>query len=179
MKKSTRIGVVFAIVVIAAFAALAEWLVIRNDTITKAPNGLIANVEIGGPFTLVDHKGRTVTEKDYFGSFVLVFFGYTFCPDVCPTALGDIAQAIDELDTDAVGVIPLMITIDPDRDTPAVLAEYVPLFHDRLIGLTGTRKQIKDIADLYRVFFSRAENTQFTYYLMDHTSFVYLLNPNL
>ena len=74
MKKSTRIGVVFAIVVIAAFAALAEWLVIRNDTITKAPNGLIANVEIGGPFTLVDHKGRTVTEKDYFGSFVLVFF---------------------------------------------------------------------------------------------------------
>ena len=87
MKKSTRMGVVFAIVVIAAFAALAEWLVIRNDTITKAPNGLIANVEIGGPFTLVDHKGRTVTEKDYFGSFVLVFFGYTFCPDVCPTSM--------------------------------------------------------------------------------------------
>ena len=177
MKNSTRIGVVIAIILIAVFAALAEWLVIRNDTITKAPNGLITSVEIGGPFTLVDHKGRTVTEQDYLGSFVLVFFGYTFCPDVCPTALGDIAQAIDELNSDSVGVIPLMITIDPDRDTPAVLGEYVPLFHDRLIGLTGTRKQIKEIADLYRVFFSRAENTQFTYYLMDHTSFVYLLNP--
>jgi cytochrome oxidase Cu insertion factor (SCO1/SenC/PrrC family) len=177
MKKSTRIGVVIAIVLIAAFAALAEWLVVRNDAITKAPNGLIASVKIGGPFTLVDHKGRAVTEQDYLGSFVLVFFGYTFCHDVCPTALGDIAQAIDELGSDSVGVIPLMITIDPERDTPAVLAEYVPLFHDRFIGLTGTKKQIKDIADLYRIFFSRVESTQYTYYLMDHTSFVYLLNP--
>lgn len=177
MKKSTRIGLLLAIVIIAAGAALAEWFVIRNDDVTKAPNGLITSVEIGGPFSLTDHTGRQVTEADYHGNFALVFFGYTFCPDVCPTALGDIALALDELGTDSVAVTPLMISIDPERDTPAVLAEYVPLFHERLVGLTGTVEQIKQVADAYRIFFRRVEDPQYTYYLMDHTSFAYLLDP--
>ena len=177
MKKSTRIGLLLAIIIVAAGAALAEWLVIRNDDVTKAPNGVITSVKIGGPFTLTDHTGRQVTEQDYFGNFALVFFGYTFCPDVCPTALGDIAVALDELGTDSVAVTPLMITIDPERDTPAVLAEYVPLFHERLVGLTGTAEQIKQVADAYRIFYRRDENPQYAAYLMDHTSFVYLLDP--
>jgi cytochrome oxidase Cu insertion factor (SCO1/SenC/PrrC family) len=177
MKKSTRLGLLLAIVIIAAGAALAEWLVIRDDDITKAPSGLIASVEIGGPFSLTDHTGRQVTEQDYLGNFALVFFGYTFCPDVCPTELGDIALALDELGTDSVGVTPLMITIDPERDTPAILAEYVPLFHERLIGLTGTAEAIKQVADSYRIFYRRVEEPEYSYYLMDHTSFAYLLDP--
>ncbi len=177
MKKSTRIGILLAIIVIAAGAALAEWLVIRDDNITKAPSGLITSVEIGGPFTLTDHTGRKVPERDYLGNFTLVFFGYTFCPDVCPTELGDIALALDELGDDSVGVTPLMISIDSERDTPAILAEYVPLFHDRLIGLTGTAEQIKQVADAYRIFYRRIDDPKYTYYLMDHTSFVYLLDP--
>jgi protein SCO1/2 len=177
MKKSTRIGLLLAIVVIAAAAAVAEWLVIRDPDVTKAPTGVIANVQIGGPFTLTDHTGRQVTERDYLGNFTLVFFGYTFCPDVCPTVLGDIALALDELGDDAVAVTPLMITIDPERDTPDKLAEYVPLFHERLIGLTGTTEQIDQVAKAYRIFFRRVEDPNYTYYLMDHTSFVYLLNP--
>lgn len=177
MKKSTRIVLLLAIVVIAAAAAMAEWLVIRNDDVTKAPSGLITSVEIGGPFSLTDHTGRQVTDRDFRGNFTLVFFGYTFCPDVCPTELGDIALALDELGTDSVGVTPLMISIDPERDTPATLAEYVPLFHERLIGLTGTAEQIKEVADAYRIFYRRVEDPKYTYYLMDHTSFVYLLDP--
>ena len=178
MKKSTRIGLLLALVIIAAAAAgLAEWLVIRDPDVTKAPTGIAVNVEIGGPFTLTDHTGRQVTERDYLGNFTLIFFGYTFCPDVCPTALGDIALALDELGDDGAAVTPLLITIDPERDTPATLAEYVPLFHERLIGLTGTTDQIKRVAKAYRIFFRRVEDPNYTYYLMDHTSFVYLLNP--
>lgn len=177
MKKSTRIGLLLAIVVIAAAAGLTEWLVIRDPDVTKAPSGILANVEIGGPFTLTDHTGRQVTERDYLGGFTLVFFGYTFCPDVCPTVLGDIALALDDLGDDAVAVTPLMISIDSERDTPAILAEYVPLFHERLIGLSGTTEQIKQVAAAYRVFYRRAEDPNYTYYLMDHTSFVYLLDP--
>lgn len=177
MKKSTRIGLLLAIVVIAAAAGLAEWLVIRDPDVTKAPSGIIANVEIGGPFTLTDHTGRQVTDRDYLGGFTLVFFGYTFCPDVCPTVLGDIALALDELGDDSVAITPLMISIDPERDTPATLAEYVPLFHERLIGLSGTPEQIKAVGDAYRILYRRVEDPNYTFYLMDHTSFVYLLDP--
>jgi protein SCO1/2 len=177
MKKSTRIGLLLVIVVVAAGAALLEWLVLRDPDVTKAPSGIIANVEIGGPFTLTDHTGRAVTEADFLGNFTLLFFGYTFCPDVCPTVLGDIALALDELGDDAVAITPVLITIDPERDTPEVLAEYVPLFHDRLIGLTGTPEQIKQVADAYRILYRRVEDPSYTYYLMDHTSFVYLLDP--
>jgi protein SCO1/2 len=165
MKKSTRIGILLAIVVVAAIAGVAQWLVIRNDDVTKDASGMVTSVEIGGPFLLTDHTGRQVTEKDYLGNFTLVFFGYTFCPDVCPTELGDIALAL------------VMISIDPERDTPPVLAEYVPLFHERLVGLTGTPEQIKNVADAYRIFYRRVDDPEYSYYLMDHTSFVYLLNP--
>lgn len=177
MKKLTRIGLLLAIVIIAAAAGLAEWLVIRDPDVTKAPSGIIANVEIGGPFTLTDHTGRQVTDRDYLGGFTLVFFGYTFCPDVCPTVLGDIALALDELGDDSVAITPLMISIDPERDTPATLAEYVPLFHERLIGLSGTPEQIKAVGDAYRILYRRVEDPNYTFYLMDHTSFVYLLDP--
>ncbi|NNE86303.1 MAG: SCO family protein [Alphaproteobacteria bacterium] len=177
MKKSTRIGILLAIVVVAVIAGMAQWLVIRNDDITQNANGLVTSVEIGGPFSLTDHTGRQVTEKDYLGNFTLVFFGYTFCPDICPTELGDIALALDELGDLSLAVTPVMISIDPERDTPPVLAEYVSLFHERLVGLTGTAEQIKDVADAYRIFFRRVDDPDYSYYLMDHTSFVYLLNP--
>ncbi|NKB50460.1 MAG: redoxin domain-containing protein [Alphaproteobacteria bacterium] len=177
MKKSTRIGILLAVLVIAVGAGLAQWLVIRNDDVTKAASGLITSVEIGGPFALTDHTGKQVTEKDYLGNFTLVFFGYTFCPDVCPTELGDIALALDELGDDSVAVTPVMISIDPERDTPEVLSQYVSLFHERLIGLTGSPEAIKQVADAYRIFYKRVDDPDYSYYLMDHTSFVYLLDP--
>lgn len=178
MRKSTRIGIFLAVVVAAAIGALLEWRVLRSDDVTKTPAGLTTSVEIGGPFNLTDHTGRAVSERDFRGNFTLVFFGYTFCPDVCPTELGDIALALDELGDDAGKVTPVMISIDPERDTPQVLAEYVSLFHERLVGLTGTPEQVKQVADAYRVFYRKVDDPNYTYYLMDHSSFTYLLDPD-
>jgi len=176
MRKSTRIGLFF-IVTSAIAAAAAGWLVLREPDTANAPGGLITSVDVGGPFTLTDQTGRQVTERDLLGHFVLLYFGYTYCPDVCPTELGSIAAALDELGDDALAVMPVMITIDPERDTPEVLAQYVPMFHERLIGLTGTAEQIKQVASAYRVFYQRVDDPNYGQYLMDHTSFIYLLDP--
>ncbi len=142
-------------------------------------DGLVSSVTVGGPFALTNGVGKTVTPADFAGRHMLVYFGYTFCPDVCPTELGNIAVALDMLDEeDAERVTPIFITIDPERDTPEIVADYVQLFHERLVGLTGTRDQIDQVAQQYRIFFRKVEDPEHTYYLMDHSSFVYLMDDN-
>lgn len=133
---------------------------------------------VGGPFDLVSHEGRTVTDADYRGRLMLVFFGFTYCPDVCPTGLTAIAQAIDLLGPDAVNVAPLFITVDPERDTPEQLREYVRHFHPRLIGLTGAPEKIAAAAKAYRVYYAKARSPGAPpdEYTMDHTSIVYLMD---
>lgn len=135
-------------------------------------------VSMGGPFTLVDTAGATVTEATYRGRWMLVFFGYTFCPDVCPTELQTVAAAMDLLGPAAEAVVPVFITIDPERDTPDALGEYVKLFDDRVVGLTGTTEQIAAAARSYRVYYARARSGDATTYLMDHSSFLYLIGPD-
>lgn len=137
----------------------------------------VAGADVGGPFTLVDHTGRTVTDQDFGGRYLLVYFGFTYCPDVCPTELQTMTQAIDLLGPDADRVQPLFITVDPQRDTADVLADYVRLFHPRLVGLTGTPEQIAEAARAYRVYYAKAPGDDPTHYLMDHSSFVYLMDP--
>jgi protein SCO1/2 len=138
------------------------------------PQGL----SLGGPFSLVDQTGKPVTERDFAGRWMLVYFGYTYCPDVCPTELGTMAEAIDELGPLADKVTPVLITIDPQRDTPEHLADYVARFHPRLIGLSGTPEQVAEVARRYRVFYSKVQRPDATDYLMDHSSFVYLVAPD-
>ena len=108
---------------------------------------------IGGPFELIDHTGQTVTEENFDDRYLLVYFGYAYCPDVCPTELLIMGQAVDELGDLSDEVQPLFITVDPARDTVAALAEYVPAFHPRLVGLTGSEAQIHDAAKAYRVYY--------------------------
>ncbi len=139
---------------------------------------LPAGIVLGGAFSLVDQDGRAVTERDFAGRFLLVYFGFTWCPDVCPTELGTIASAMDELGADAARVTPVLITIDPQRDTPEVMREYVARFHPRLVGLTGTPEQVAEVARRYRVYFARAQRPDLHEYLMDHSSFVYLVGPD-
>lgn len=117
-----------------------------------APPG---TVPIGGPFSLVDHNGRSVTDEDFAGKYLLVFFGFTNCPDVCPTTLGDIAVALEMLGSNAADVQPLFISLDPERDTPDQMAEYVAAFDPRIIGLTGSAEQIAAVASEYRIFFEK------------------------
>jgi protein SCO1/2 len=139
------------------------------------PQGLA----LGGPFQLVDEQGRSTTDRDVSGRFMLVYFGYTFCPDVCPTELGVMSAALDALPpTAAERVVPVFITIDPQRDTPAHLAGYVTGFHPRMKGLTGTAEQIADVARRYRVYYARTQRPEITEYLMDHSSFIYLVGPD-
>lgn len=134
---------------------------------------------IGGPFTLTDHEGNTVTEADFKGRHTLVYFGYTFCPDVCPTELQSITEALEDLGPRADGVTPVFITVDPERDTVPVMADYAGNFHPRLRALTGTMEQIRAATRAYRVYFKKAETAEDDeYYLVDHTSLVYLMGPD-
>jgi protein SCO1/2 len=131
--------------------------------------------QIGGDFTLTNHRGESVTNKDFEGKFMLIFFGYTFCPDVCPTEMQTISLAMEELGDDAENVIPVFISVDPKRDTVEVMADFVDAFHPSLVGLTGTEKQISEVKQKYRVYSQKADDEDPDYYMVDHTSFTYLM----
>lgn len=171
----------------AAFALIAALLVFwgvlwfRGDSRHLAQStglSLPGGVAVGGPFALTDTLGKTVTDQDFRGRWMLVYFGYTFCPDVCPTELQTVADALKQLGPQAEKVAPLFITVDPERDTVAVLAGYVKLFDDRLLGLTGTPEQIAAITRAYRVYYAKANAKDSNAYLMDHSSFLYLMGPD-
>ena len=135
---------------------------------------------IGGPFTLTDHNGNEVTERSFRGKYMLVFFGYTFCPDVCPTTLTDVSTALDILGVEGEKIVPLFISVDPARDTPEHLKEYATYFHPRLVALTGTPKQVAATAKAYRVYYAKAksEGSDPNDYLMDHSVYMYLMSPD-
>jgi cytochrome oxidase Cu insertion factor (SCO1/SenC/PrrC family) len=137
--------------------------------------GVTGAALVGGPFTLTDQHGRRVSDADFRGSFMLVYFGYSFCPDVCPTDLAAMAAAIDRLGPAGEQVQPIFITIDPDRDTVRRLAEYAPLFHPRLVALTGTPEEVAHAARAYRVYYEKAGSGPD--YLMNHSGIVYLMDP--
>jgi protein SCO1/2 len=127
-------------------------------------------------FALTDHHGERRTDQHFRGKLLVVYFGYLFCPDVCPTDLQTIAHAIDELGSVGDAVQPLFVTLDPDRDTPENLKSYVPLFHPRLIGLTGTSEEIRRVAQGYKVYYARTSEPGMSTYLLDHSAFIYLID---
>jgi cytochrome oxidase Cu insertion factor (SCO1/SenC/PrrC family) len=164
------------LIVIIAFAggSLAA-LLLRPGGTTALQS---ARALIGGPFSLTDQDGKRVTEQDYRGKYMLVVFGYTTCPDVCPAELQAMANAMDVLGAKAEQVNPVFITIDPERDTVERVADYVKTFHARFTGLTGSPEEIKQAARAYRVYYAKAEaKDSATGYLMDHSAFIYLMNP--
>jgi protein SCO1 len=130
---------------------------------------------IGGPFSLVDSDGRRVTDRDYRGKLMLVFFGYTHCPDVCPTELQTMAEVVDKLGSGAKQLAPIFISVDPQRDTPEALAAYVKNFNPRIIGLTGSPAEVASAAKAYRVYFRKADGGAEDY-TVDHSAFVYLMD---
>jgi protein SCO1/2 len=136
-----------------------------------------AGPQIGGDFALVDHEGRRVTLASYAGRHLLVFFGFTHCPDVCPLALGEVSAALDALGPAAAKVQPIFVSVDPERDTPAVLKDYVAAFDDRIAGLTGTQEEVAAAARAYRVYFKKVPVEGALGYTMDHSAFVYLMGP--
>jgi cytochrome oxidase Cu insertion factor (SCO1/SenC/PrrC family) len=135
--------------------------------------------DVGGPFKLVDQTGAVRTDKDFHGRFMLLYFGYSFCPDVCPTTLGVMAQALEKLGDKRV--VPVFITIDPERDTPKVLADYMKAFGPAFVGLTGSPAAIADVEKKYRVYAVKKAidpNNPRRGYGMDHSSVLYLMGPD-
>ena len=134
---------------------------------------------IGGPFVLVDGDGRTVTERSFRGKYMLVYFGFTWCPDVCPTTLGQVADALDRLGPEAERVVPVLISLDPKRDTPKAMKEYAAALHPRLVGLTGTPEQTAAAARAYRVYWAEKRTGPGEGdYTLDHSSILYLMGPD-
>ncbi len=131
---------------------------------------------VGGPFALIDHTGKPRTDADFRGKLLLVYFGFTYCPDICPADLQNISLALDKLGLAAETVQPLFITVDPERDTPAHLAEYVTMFYPRLIALTGDAASIRKAADAYKVYFAKVPNQKGDDYTVDHTAFTFLMD---
>ena len=134
---------------------------------------------IGGPFTMVNEKGETVTEKTYAGKYMLLFFGFTNCGDVCPTELQVMAAAFTEMGALSDTITPIFVSIDPERDSPQVMADYVKNFHPRLQGLTGTPDQVAAFAKIYHIFYQKVPNPKDPAdYEMDHSSILYLMGPD-
>ena len=142
-------------------------------------NGDAGAPVVGGPFTLVSGDGHTVTDHDFRGKYLLVYFGYTYCPDVCPTTLNAVAGALDKLGSTADRLQPLFITVDPRRDTPEVMKQYTADFSPRLLGLTGTPAEIAAVAKEYHVYYAEDRTGPGPNdYSMDHSSILYLMGPD-
>ncbi len=187
-KKATKTGksavpLIIGVVVAAALTiGLLIWLGQKGGGNTDTASG---GDLIGGSFTLVDQNGRAFTDKDLRGKYALIYFGYTHCPDVCPTTLQAMTDALDQLGALADRIQPVMISVDPERDTPTQLKDYLSNFRKGFIGLTGTPEQVRQAAQAFRVFYRKvladkgeADKAESGDYLMDHSSIIYLMDPD-
>ena len=178
-----RLGTL-ALIVVALVAGLL-WLARAPQDqaaiIIKPPanqeSDRVAGIKIDGHLSLTDHNGSKVTEKSWPGRYTLVFFGFTHCPSVCPTALQKMTDVMEKLGQDN-NVQPLFITTDPERDDVAQMAHYISQFSPKIIGLTGSAEQIRQAIDNYKVYASKVQNQDESDYVMDHSSFMYLMSPD-
>jgi protein SCO1/2 len=167
------------IIIVSAVLAVVVGLGLGFLIPVGQPGLEVSQSFIGGEFEMVNHLGETVTQETFKGRHMLVYFGYTFCPDACPTGLQSVTVALNDMGKTADEITPVFVTIDPERDDVAAVREYIGFFHPRLIGLTGTAAQVQTISDAFRVFYGRARDTGETSdYLMDHSSLIFLMDED-
>jgi cytochrome oxidase Cu insertion factor (SCO1/SenC/PrrC family) len=174
--KAAKLRIILALSLLGLLGASGQPLAQKSDrSAAELMDIVMWNREpIGGAFALIDHTGARRTDKDFLGQFMLVYFGFTYCPDVCPTDLLQIGLALDQLGPDGDAVQPIFITVDPERDTPEQLKEYLSMFHPRFVGLSGDPVAIKQAAQAYRVYYARADLVKRDY-TIDHSAFIFLI----
>jgi len=176
----TKAAVIVTALAVVFFIGWSQFRHADTDAHRIVETRTPVKISIGGPFTLTHHNGTRVSDTDYRGRFMLIFFGYTYCPDVCPTELSTIAEAMDLLGPEKSKQIqPLFISVDPPRDTPEVMANYVVQFHPSIVGLTGTEDEIAQLAKSFRTYYARAEGSEGDEdYAVDHSATTYLMGPD-
>ncbi|WP_420023084.1 SCO family protein [Cereibacter azotoformans] len=169
-----------AVAVVALLAGSAAWVLLRQpeDRFAQCGANQVAGGAIGGPFTLVNQDGETVTDREVLAKPALVYFGYTFCPDVCPFDMARNAQAVDILTEWGIDVTPVFISVDPVRDTPEQLKFFAEAIHPATVALTGSEEQVKAASQAYKTFF-RVQEAEDEYYLIDHSTFTYFMLPGV
>ena len=172
----TAIRCVLALALLSFFAAFDQPMAQKSDRSAAELMDVVmwSREPIGGAFALIDQNGKRRTDADFHGKFMLVYFGFTYCPDVCPTDLQQMGLAVDRLGAAGDAVQPIFITVDPERDTPEHLKDYVANFHSRFIGLTGDAPAIHEAARVYRAYYAKVELGK-SDYTVDHSSFIYLM----
>lgn len=178
MTKTYAILAVTAVAGLLAGSAIYIWTQKSGDAFAECRGGQVGGGQIGGPFTLVDTTGKTVTDADVLTKPALVYFGYTFCPDVCPLDTARNGEAVDILEERGFDVTPVFISIDPGRDTPEALADFTANVHPKMIGLTGSEAQVKAASQAYKTYFKKQDGDE-DYYLVDHSTFTYLMLPKI
>jgi cytochrome oxidase Cu insertion factor (SCO1/SenC/PrrC family) len=174
MPQAMASRIIAAVVVVAGLAAAGAWVARRGPAASVVSGAPV----IGGPFSLTDSSGKTVTDRNFRGKFMLVYVGYTHCPDACPTTLSDMGAALDKLPApDRAKVVPLFITVDPDRDTPDMMGDYAHAFGPEFVGLTGSKDAIAAAEREYHVYAAR-HPLEHGDYAMDHSSIIYLMGPD-
>ncbi|XP_073311290.1 protein SCO1 homolog 1, mitochondrial [Primulina huaijiensis] len=154
-----------------------EGITSASNEVRQGPS--VGNAAIGGPFNLIDHTGTSVSEKNFMGKWNLIYFGFTHCPDICPDELQKLVSAVDKIkEKSGIEVVPIFISVDPERDTVEQVCEYIKEFHPNLIGLTGTPDEIRKTARAYRVYYMKTE-TEGSDYLVDHSIVMYLMDPSM
>lgn len=173
-----RLPVLSWIVCVLALLGLFAWLGSDIAPVTKGGESH-GEALIGGDFALTDGAGKTITNKDFRGKYQLIYFGFTHCPDICPTSLLLIQNALNQLGDKGKKVVPIFITLDPERDTPEAVGQYVAHFGPDFVGLSGTPDQIKRVADAYKIYYRKVEDTDSAMgYVIDHSGFMYLMDPD-
>jgi protein SCO1/2 len=180
----TRIYAVSALALVAALLGATGYMILSapsgSDQFAECRSSVVSGGagSIGGPFTLENTRGQTVTNMEVITEPSLLYFGYTFCPDICPLDAARNAEAVDILEEMGITAQPVFISIDPERDTPDVLADFTANMHPRMVGLTGTAEQVKAASTAYRTYYKKEENGDPEYYLMDHSTYSYLVLPD-
>jgi protein SCO1/2 len=180
IKITTKVIILLSIIIALISSYILLFVELPNKPLAGQGGSITEDVPIGGKFELTDQNGNKFSSDQMRGHLSLIYFGFTYCPDICPTTLNKLSSVISTLEKYKIDIMPIFITIDPQRDTSSLLKEYLGHFHPKFIGLTGSDDDLKRVADLYKVFYTRSEASENSgqNYMIDHSSFVYLMDKS-